>query len=74
MHHNHEDGKSCCKGHFWTHTYWWAFLVVAVIAVPSIAFVAAAMVPDKGIWQILVFVFACWLSTFIGMKLMKMKQ
>jgi hypothetical protein len=70
------DNKSneCCKSHMWTHIYWWSFLLVAVLAVPSIAFVVAALVPGQGITQILVFIVSCWVSTFIGMKLMKMTK
>lgn len=64
----------CCKTHLWGSIYWWAFLLVAVLAVPSVAFVVAALVPDQGITQIIVFVIACWVSTFIGMKLMNMKK
>lgn len=51
--------------------YWWAVLVVAVIAVPSLGFLFAAMVPDKNILQLVVFVLTCWFCTFLGMRLMK---
>lgn len=69
MHHDH-DGKGCCgmKG---SHIYWWASLVVAVLAVPSIGFIIASIVPGKGLGQIVVFVLTCWVSTFLGMRLMK---
>ena len=66
-----ETGKKCSV---WSTVYWWAALLVAVLAIPSIAFVAAAVVPGQEIWQIMVFVGACWVSTFIGMELMKMRK
>lgn len=54
----------------WGHIYWWAILVVAVLAIPSIGFVLAALVPGN-VGQILVFMLTCWACTFIGMRLMK---
>lgn len=58
-------------GSFWEGVYWWAVLVVAVLAIPSIGFIVAAAAPDKNVTQLVVFVFTCWVCTFLGMKLMK---
>lgn len=58
-------------GSLWDEIYWWAFLVVAVLAVPSVGFIVAAMVPDKNIAQLVVFVLTCWACTYLGMRLMK---
>jgi hypothetical protein len=69
---NDETGKKCCGfATAWGAIYWWAFLIVAVLAVPSIGFVFAALAPDQSLAQILVFIVTCWVSTFLGMKLMK---
>ncbi len=51
--------------------YWWSSLVVAVLAVPSIGFVIASVVPGRELGQIVVFMLTCWLCTFFGMRLMK---
>lgn len=58
-------------GSFWAWAYWWSFLTVAVLAVPSIGFIFAMMIPDKDIGQLVVFVLTCWLCTYLGMRLMK---
>lgn len=68
---NDNDKKPATFGSLWTGIYWWMFLLVAVLAVPSIAFIVAATVPDRGIGQVAVFILSCWVSTFLGMKLMK---
>ncbi len=66
-----QNGKKCCGfNSAWAAACWWASLVVAVIAVPSVAFVAAAIVPGN-LGQVIVFVVACWISTFMGMLLMQ---
>jgi len=64
---DNKEGNSYseCKG-----IMWWSMLVVAVLAVPAIGGVVALMLPFKGITQLGIFVFACWISTFLGMKLM----
>ena len=70
------DGKKEKKyesnrpGSFWAWAYWWAFLVVAVLAVPSIGFLFAMVIPDRNV-QLLVFILTCWFCTYLGMRLMK---
>ncbi len=50
---------------------WWTTLLVAVLAVPSIGVVIASASQLQGMGGIVVFVLACWLSTYLGMKLMQ---
>jgi len=50
---------------------WWATLVVAVLAVPSFGIIVSSFVPIKGAGEIVVFILACWLCTYLGMHLMK---
>lgn len=75
-----QDGKECktsCSMTGCGGLMWWTTLVVAVIAVPCFALVVATMSPLRGLGEIAVFILACWLSTFLGMKLMsnpKMKE
>lgn len=63
--------KEKTKGGVFNALYWWAALVVAVLAIPSIGFIIAATVPEKGIVQLAVFVMSCWVCTFLGMHIMK---
>ncbi len=49
---------------------WWTTLLVAVMAVPGFGVVIAFMSPTDGVFQLAVFVLACWLCTYLGMKLM----
>jgi hypothetical protein len=49
---------------------WWTTLVVAVMAVPGFGAVVAFISPTSGVLQLAVFVLACWLCTYLGMKLM----
>jgi hypothetical protein len=51
--------------------FWWARLVVAVLAIPSLGAIVAASMPVRGIGQIIIFVIACWICTYLGMKLMQ---
>ncbi len=69
MNHGNDNGKKL--GGFWGTAYWWAFLTVAVLAVPAIGFLFAMMIPDKNIGQLIIFVLTCWLCTYLGMRLMK---
>ncbi|MDE3060934.1 MAG: hypothetical protein KGJ06_07975 [Pseudomonadota bacterium] len=71
---NESESQGCsgCQG-----INWWATLVVAVIAVPSFGAVVVALSGVKGFASLAVFVLACWLCTYLGMKLMhnpKMSQ
>jgi amino acid transporter len=64
------SGASCntkwCGGIFW-----WTMLVVAVLAIPSIAIVFTAFFPAGDFGTAITFMAACWASTWIGMWLMK---
>lgn len=67
MKHDNESG-SCgagCQG-----MMWWATLIVAVLAVPSFGFIVSTLIPIDGIGAIMVFIVACWLCTYLGMRLM----
>lgn len=58
--------NSGCSG-----IWWWATLVVAVIAIPALGLVIAAAFQAEGMVQIALFMVTCWLCTFLGMKLMQ---
>lgn len=62
------DSKPCIKC---TGLMWWMTLVIAVLAVPSFALVISAISPLRGLGEVIVFVLACWLCTYLGMKLMQ---
>jgi len=68
---NSEKCESNVPGSLWAGIYWWTFLVVAVLAVPSIGFVIAMAVPGNAMSRVIVFVLTCWISTYLGMHLMK---
>ncbi len=64
------DSKMCGSG--CSGIFWWMTLLAAVLAVPSIGLVVASIIPsDQEMAQVLVFIVACWLSTFLGMRLMQ---
>jgi len=63
-----DSSKSCSMS--CGNVYWWVTLIAAVLAVPSFGIVAAVMWGSKGIGEVIVFIAACWLSTYLGMKLM----
>lgn len=58
------------QGNFFDGLLWWAMLTVAVLAIPSLAFVIVSAISLEGIGGLVVFVLSCWICTFIGMKLM----
>ena len=64
MSHHQEKSSNASK------LMWWTTLVVAVMAVPGFGVVVAFMSPTSGVLQLAVFVLACWLCTYLGMKLM----
>lgn len=65
-----DDSKMCSSG--CNGVFWWVTLLAAVLAVPSAGFIVASVIPaDQEIAQILVFILACWFSTFLGMRLMQ---
>jgi hypothetical protein len=56
---------------------WWTTLAVAVVAVPSFGFATSQILPMAGVGKLIVFVLACWLCTYLGMRMMdnpKMSQ
>jgi fatty-acid desaturase len=55
----------------WEAIAWWSRLLVAVLAIPSIAAVFALLVSGQEAWQIVMFVLACWACTLVGTKLTK---
>ena len=67
---DHTNEKCSMKG-CWSGIYWWAALIVAVLAVPSFGFVVASVVPGGDMGKIAVFIITCWVSTYLGMRLMK---
>lgn len=60
-----KSDEAGCQG-----TYWWATLVVAVLAVPSFGVIVSLLSHTKGIFQVLIFMLACWFCTYLGMRLM----
>jgi hypothetical protein len=50
--------------------WWWAMLVIAVLAVPSFGFLVSLSVSNEGYGKLVVFVLACWFCTYMGMRLM----
>ena len=55
---------ACCGGIFW-----WTTLLIAVLAVPSFGIAVSYIFPFRGLGGLIVFVLACWLSTYLGMRL-----
>jgi cytochrome c oxidase subunit IV len=73
-----EDKKSpseCQYSGFFGGLIWWSKLIVAVLAVPWIGLIiAAVMRTQNSSLQLVAFVLTCWVCTFLGMSLMKNKQ
>ncbi len=63
------DDLKCGTG--CTGLVWWMTLLVAVLAVPSFGIVITTLIPIKGLGEIIVFILACWLCTYLGMRLMQ---
>lgn len=57
-----------------TDLNWWAMLVVAVLAVPSLGIIIAIMSGTKGFFSVAIFIVTCWISTYLGMRLMKARD
>lgn len=57
--------NSSCMG-----VFWWTTLAVAVLAVPCFGIVVSYIFPFRGLGGLIVFILACWLCTFLGMRLM----
>lgn len=66
---NGNQDKGCGSG--CTGMMWWMTLLVAVLAVPSFGIIATYLIPVKGIGEVVVFILACWLCTWLGMRLMQ---
>ena len=74
--HDHNDTEPHIHSHACgdcelTGIWWWAVLVIAVLAIPSSGFLISIMLPAHGNATLPVFVLACWVSTYIGMLLMR---
>ena len=54
-----------------TGIMWWTALVITVVAVPSFGFAISYLFPFRGMLQLVVFILACWLCTYLGMRLMQ---
>jgi hypothetical protein len=50
---------------------WWVLLVMAVLVVPSTAFIFTSVLDASGGSEIAIFIAACWLCVYIGLRLMK---
>jgi lipopolysaccharide export LptBFGC system permease protein LptF len=55
----------------WDTISWWFMLIVAVLAIPALGYAIVTVTGITGIMGILVFIVACWSSTYFGMHLMK---
>jgi hypothetical protein len=65
-----DDQKpECCQG--CQDLNWWAMLVVAVLAVPSLGIVISLLSGARGFFQIAIFIATCWVCTYLGVKLME---
>jgi len=66
---NQSEDKSCSAkcGDF----SWWAILVVAVLAVPALGILIALVTGARGFFGVAVIMVTCWISTYLGMRLMK---
>jgi hypothetical protein len=53
-----------------TGVMWWTTLLITAVAVPSFGFAMSYLFPFRGILQLVVFILACWLCTYLGMRLM----
>ena len=70
--HRHRDDGSCCTNLAWLEgAVWWATLAIAVLAIPTLAFGVALAIPSEHeMAQAAVFIITCWVSTWLGMRLM----
>ena len=72
MNSNDNNKKGCCSVWLtWDNAVWWSKLVVAVIAVPMLGILAGSLVPGGDMGKTIAFVITCWVSVFIGMKIMQ---
>jgi hypothetical protein len=66
MNENNPNCRIGCDG-----LMWWMTLLVAVIAVPSFAFIVVKTLHVQGMTEIALFMITCWVSTYLGMRLMQ---
>lgn len=59
------------KGDFFSGLLWWSMLLVGVIAIPAAAIIITAVLPLNETGRVFSFIIACWVSTWVGMWLMK---
>lgn len=50
---------------------WWVLLIMAVLVVPSTAFIVTSALDASGASEIAIFIAACWLCVYLGLRLMK---
>jgi hypothetical protein len=55
----------------WDLMGWWLTLVVAVIAIPALAFIVVTITGVDDIIGLMVFMVCCWTSSYFGIQLMK---
>jgi hypothetical protein len=65
MTNSNNDSKPCSQD-----IWWWAMLVIAVLAVPAVGVLVAVVSGAKGFLGLSIFIVACWISTYLGMRLM----
>lgn len=68
MNNTTESNKSSKKK--FNQLIWWAYLVTAVLAIPSMGFIITHNLPVSGFLELCIFIIACWFCTYMGMKLM----
>lgn len=64
------EGKECGLAKCGDIT-WWAKLVVAVLAVPAMGIIITSLFPATEFFQLAIFIVACWVCTYLGMRLMQ---
>jgi FtsH-binding integral membrane protein len=68
---NAPEKKSEAKDNsYYMGVFWWTTLTVAVLAVPCFGIVVSYIFPFRGLGGLIVFILACWLCTYLGMRLM----
>lgn len=64
------NAKESCKNCSIMGILWWTTLTIAVLAVPAFGIAIAYIFPFRGFGGLVIFVLACWLCTYLGMRLM----
>jgi|GEM_PF-2970991 len=55
----------------WDALSWWLFLVVAILAIPSLGYIIVSLTGLTDLIGIAVFMVTCWACTYFGMHLVK---